>query len=32
MIRILVGGILAVTALYLLVNLGYLAALGPAAA
>src|SRR5438552_9428210 len=29
MIRILVGGILAVTALYLLVNVGYLAALGP---
>ena len=28
MIRILVGGILAVTVLYLLVNLGYLAALG----
>jgi amino acid transporter len=28
MLRILVGGILAVTALYLLVNLGYLAALG----
>jgi len=28
MIRILVGGILAITAIYLLVNLGYLAALG----
>lgn len=28
MIRILVGGILAITAVYLLVNLGYLAALG----
>jgi amino acid transporter len=28
MIRILIGGILAVTAIYLLVNLGYLAALG----
>jgi amino acid transporter len=28
MLRILVGGILAITAIYLLVNLGYLAALG----
>ena len=28
MLRVLVGGIIAVTALYLLVNLGYLAALG----
>jgi amino acid transporter len=28
MLKILVGGIVAVTALYLLVNVGYLAALG----